>query len=257
MLNYKTISIIFLIAISTLAVCSCIVEIKFYYFIAAVLLYLAFIFYGSCYILSGFFMSAYCFKDTETREISISFDDGPVPAVSLRVLDILQEYDVKAAFFCIGHKILNNESIVKRMDEEGHLIGNHSYSHSFWYDFYSSKKMSADMQRTEEIIFNAIGKKPKCFRPPYGVINPAVKKAAHRLNYNVMGWSIRSLDTAIKNESRILDRVIKKIKPGAVILFHDTNPRILNVLRGLLSYTKSNGYKITRLDKLFEIEAYS
>lgn len=220
------------------------------------MLFLSFLVYGSFFVNSNFYIRTICSTDNSNREIAITFDDGPVREITPEVLKLLNVFGVKAAFFCIGEKIKSNKDILKRIDAEGHIVGNHTYSHSNYFDFYTSKRMKKELEDTEKIIYETIGKRVRFFRPPYGVTNPALKKAVQHLNYLVIGWSKRSLDTKSKNEKKILKRVTKKLSSGNIILFHDLNPAIINVLSEFIRYALSKDYKIVRLDQLLKTDAY-
>ena len=250
MLNLKTTNILFIILFLALCILRLFVSVNIIFFILLLVEYLLLLTYGSVFINSNFYIKTICSKTNDNKEIAITFDDGPVKEITPLILDVLKEFDVKAAFFCIGNNIVNNKSILKQIDNEGHIIGNHSFSHSNYFDFFSSKKMTEELIKTEDIIFQTIGKKVTYFRPPYGVTNPALKKAVNKMNYTVIGWSLRSFDTKYKDPSKILSRVTKKLKSGDIILFHDINPEIINVLRNFIKYALSNNYKIVRLDKL-------
>jgi len=252
MLNIKNILILFLIF---LILFLGFFLIKITYFLIILTLFIGILAYGSFYIGSNFYMRTYCFTKKTNNEISITFDDGPNSIVTPKVLDILKEYDIKATFFCIGNKIAENESILKRIYNEGHIIGNHSYSHSIYFDFFSYKKILNELNETDNIIFKLINKKPKLFRPPYGVTNPLISKASKKNNYFNIGWNIRSLDT-IKNEKEVLDRVFKKLKSGSIVLFHDNNNKIISILPGFIEYAINKNLKIISLDKLLKIDAY-
>ena len=116
---------------------------------------------------------------------------------------MLKDSNAKAAFFCIGSRINENASILKQAYDEGHLIGNHTFSHHFWFDMFSSKKMLQDLRQMDAALAAVIGVQPKLFRPPYGVTNPNLKKAIVNGQYTPVGWSVRSLDTAIKDEEKL------------------------------------------------------
>ena len=250
MLNIKTTTVAFITLLLILSILSCFISISFIFFVLIIALYVMVLAYGSYFINSHFYIRTICSKKNNNKEIAITFDDGPVKEITPLILDVLKEFDIKAAFFCIGNRIVDNESILKQINNEGHIIGNHSYSHSCYFDFFSSKRMTEELIKTEDIIFQTIGEKVKYFRPPYGVTNPALKKAVNKMNYTAIGWSLRSLDTKNKDYRKILNRVIRKLKPGDIILFHDVNPEIINVLRNFIKYALSNNYKIVRLDKL-------
>ncbi len=101
------------------------------------------------------------------------------------------------------------------------------------------------------------GLKPKLFRPPYGVINPNLKKAIFKGNYTTIGWNVRSFDTVIKDESKLLRRIKAGLKPGAIFLFHDTSKTTLQVLAQFIKEVKKEGYNIVPLDKLLHLQPYA
>ena len=228
-----------------------------YFYIILVGVYSLVLFYGCYYVGSNFFIPIICSIKTDKKVIALSFDDGPVAENTLQILQLLKDTNAKAAFFCIGGRITGNEAIVKQAYDEGHLIANHTFSHHFWFDMFSAKKMLADMRMMDEIMNSIIGKSPKLFRPPYGVTNPNLKKAIIQGNYIPVGWSMRSMDTVIKDEKKLLNKVISKIKPGAVFLFHDTSNTTVAVLPAIIKHIQANGYEIIRLDKMLNLQAYA
>ena len=139
------------------------------------LIYVSVLFCGSYFMRMGFFLKSICSVKTKDRWIALSFDDGPAGSTS-QILDILKENEVEAAFFCIGKKISGNEELLKRMVQEGHIIGNHSFSHHTFFDFFSSGKMLNDMIQMNQLVKDITGLRPRFFRPPYGVTNPNLKK---------------------------------------------------------------------------------
>lgn len=218
---------------------------------------LLFFIYGSASIQSGFYLRVLCAAKTHKRVVAISFDDGPHHDITPAVLDVLMQNDVKAVFFCIGKKISANSDTVKRMHAEGHIIGNHSYSHHHFFDLFSLKKMQHEMKQTDDLLFRTIGEKPKLFRPPYGVTNPTIARLVNLLGYTAIGWRLKSRDTVIKDEKVLSERLRKKLRPGDIILFHDTGIHVVNVLRDFISYAKENNYDIVRVDHLLNIKAYA
>jgi len=226
------------------------------FYIILVFVYLFLSVFLSFFIRSGFHMRAYCKKETKEKIIALTFDDGPDPEITPTILDILKG-KANATFFCIGSRIEGNEQIIKRMDTESHLIGNHSYSHSNWFDLFSSTRMKNEFIQTDQKIFAITGKKPLLFRPPYGVINPLLKKALRSFNYHVIGFSNRPWDTMTKNKGRILDRLIIKLKPGDVVLLHDSVPQSIPVLERFLRFIEENGFTVVSLAELFEIQPYA
>jgi peptidoglycan-N-acetylglucosamine deacetylase len=215
------------------------------------------VFYGCYYVGSNFFIKIVCSANTTKKEIAISFDDGPVTSYTPEILQLLKQDNIKATFFCIGNRIAGNENIVQQIKNEGHIIGNHSYSHHFWFDMFSAKKMQDDLQQMDEEMKRVTGLRPKLFRPPYGVTNPNLKKAIVNGGYTPVGWSVRSMDTVIKDGEKLLAKINASLKPGAVFLFHDTSKTTLEVLPQFIQEVKNKGYQIIALDKLLLLKPYA
>lgn len=210
------------------------------------------LFYASYNIRSGIYIKTLYRCKRKDKVVALTFDDGP-DLQTEKVLNLLKEYHVKACFFCIGNKIVKNKSILKRIKEEGHLIGNHSFSHLFSFPLHSSEWIKRDLKACEQQIELASNEKVRFFRPPFGVTNPLIAKAVESMHYITIGWSIRSLDTC-RTIDQALNRIKKRLKPGAVILLHDPLPESDILLLNLLKYLNENNYHIERIDKLFDLE---
>lgn len=257
MLNFNTITAIFLVLAIGLIGVHFYFDFPFYIFIILFTIYIAMLVYGSYNVRSNFYVKTVSSARTAQKQIAISFDDGPAPAYTPEILKILKEHQVKAAFFCIGKRVQENEALVKQVHEEGHIIGNHSYSHDMWFDLFPSRKMADDLEMMNSATQKIIGVKPKLFRPPYGVTNPNLKKAIQKCNFISIGWNIRSMDTVIKDAQKLLSKVTGSLKPGSVILFHDTSKATLDMLSSFILQARSMGYEIVRLDKLLNLEPYA
>jgi peptidoglycan/xylan/chitin deacetylase (PgdA/CDA1 family) len=220
------------------------------------LIYVSVLFCGSYFIRMGFFMKSICSVRTSEKMIALSFDDGPAGEKTIRILDILKDNHVEAAFFCIGKNMPDNEGILKRIINEGHIIGNHSNSHNSLFDLYSSKKMLNELELASQTCQDITGYYPRFFRPPYGVTNPNLKKAVLKGGFISIGWSIRSYDTVIGNEERLQTRILDRLKPGAILLLHDSSESTLKILPRLLKEIRNKGYKMIRLDKMINLNPY-
>lgn len=257
MLNFRNTNILFT-ALLILAILFHILHgITFFIYPVLGFVYSLVLFYGCYYIGSNFFIPVICSFPTDKKVIALSFDDGPATDYTPEILAILRGEAVKAAFFCIGNRIAGNEQLLRQLHEEGHVIGNHSYSHHFWFDMFSSEKMLADLQRMDAAMSAVTGLQPRLFRPPYGVTNPNLKKAIINGRYTPIGWNIRSLDTVIQDEQKLLKKINEAIKPGAIILFHDTSRTTLAILPAFIRQVKEHGYEIVRLDKMLNLQAYA
>ncbi len=256
MLNFRNTNILFALLMSVLIVLHFYLNVPLLVYLFTLLIYSLILFYGSYFIQSGFYIKAICAARTDKKVIAITFDDGPAESYTPQILQVLKEHDAQAAFFCIGSRIAGNEILLQAIHEQDHIIGNHSYSHHFWFDLFSAKKMLSDMKLMDVIVNEYTGLTPKLFRPPYGVTNPNVKKAIVDGGYTPVGWSLRSMDTVIKDKKKLLEKVKQNIKPGAIILFHDTSETTLGILPELIRFIKADGYRIVRLDKMINLSPY-
>ncbi len=225
-------------------------------YVLSAVAYFSIIAWGSYSIQSGFFMKTICRGPLESGAIAITFDDGPLADYTPQVLDILKMEGVKAAFFCIGQRIPGNEVLLKRVVEEGHIVGNHSFSHHFWFDLFTKKKMEEDLRRANEALQKVVGLQPKFFRPPYGVINPNLKKAIENCGFHTIGWSVRSLDTVVGDKEKLMHRVTDQLMPGDIVLFHDHGKMTLEILPTFIQTARAKGLRIVPLDELIKLEPY-
>ncbi|HVD97137.1 MAG TPA: polysaccharide deacetylase family protein [Cytophagaceae bacterium] len=256
MLTYSRTRLVFLIA-SALAVLEYfLISFPWYYLLQIPILYFVIVGYGSATISAGFFLKSICSIDTKEKVLALTFDDGPDPLKTPQILEILRLHNIKATFFVIGGKIKGSEELLKQIEREGHLIANHSFSHSYFFDFYSTSKVIDDLALANRTIQEVIGKTPKLFRPPYGVTNPNIAKALKTSGLISIGWNVRSLDTVIQNADKLYKRVISRIKPGSILLFHDTGSHTIETLKAVILFAEKNSYKTERLDQLLSIKAY-
>lgn len=257
MLTFKNTTIVFT-TLMVLFICLHVtIALPLYLLVALFVAYSIMIFYGSYFVSSGFFVAVICRGNTSFKKIAITFDDGPAGKYTPDILALLEHHAVQAAFFLIGKRIKGNEHLVKAIHENGHLIGNHSFSHHFFFDFFSSKRMFADIHSTGVLLQEEIGLRPKFFRPPYGVTTPPMKRALEKGDYIPVGWNIRSMDTMIRDESKLYHKVTKALKPGAILLFHDTCKTTVSILPQVIEYAKKQGYEFVRLDELINKPAYA
>lgn len=256
MFTFRNTTLLFFASLLTLNLLNLFgVEITTWWYFIVLALYFSISVAASFFISSGFHMKVACRRVTEHKVVAITFDDGPHPAYTPLVLDILKDR-AKATFFCIGKNIPGNESLIKRMDEEGHLVGSHSYSHAYGFDLFPAKIMRNEFEKTEALLLPILKKRPLLFRPPYGVINPLVKNALKHFPYHVIGFNNRSFDTTANNWEIPLKRVIKQLKPGDIVLFHDTTPFAPELIRQFLEALSDKGFVVIGLDELLNIKPY-
>ncbi|MDR1764093.1 MAG: polysaccharide deacetylase family protein [Dysgonamonadaceae bacterium] len=214
------------------------------------ILIFAFLVYASANIASGVYLKAECRithqgnPENAEKLLALTFDDGPDEATTPKILEILKKRGIKAVFFCTGKNLESNRELAQMIAAEGHLLGNHTYSHSFWFPFYSSKRMKAEIAHCQQIISEiAPAQSQKLFRPPFGVTNPNLRKALRGSDFRVIGWNIRSLDTVKASADAIFKRVSKRLRPGGIILFHDTLPQTADALEKFINHSKQAGYE--------------
>ena len=196
-------------------------------------------------------------KNTKKNEIALTFDDGPHPEFTPKALDLLKRHHAKATFFCIGQHIENNPELFKRIIAEGHSVGNHTYSHDTSFGFFSTKKVTDELNRTITLVKKMAGKQMNLYRPAFGVTNPMIEKAVKQLGLISIGWNVRSLDTTARNETMVLERITSKISKGDVVLLHDTSQKSIIVLERLLLFLKEKNLKSVVVDELLQITAYA
>jgi peptidoglycan-N-acetylglucosamine deacetylase len=213
------------------------------------LFWIVFFLTASFTINSGVYLKTVCHGPSEGRKIAITFDDGP-DENTIRILEILAKHNARASFFLIGEKAKKNSRVIDRIRSGNHTIGNHSYHHRFYFPIQPVKKIINEIAGTQEVIRHITGAGSSYFRPPFGVTNPLLAKALKDYNLTTVGWSVRSFDTVIENPDKVLARIIKRIKPGSIILLHDTTKNVISVVEGLLLYCEKENYSPVSLDEL-------
>ena len=216
----------------------------------SIIAYLLLLVPGSIFIRLNFYMEAQhrlrLNDSSRPPAVALTFDDGPA-AYTTAVLDILQQEQVPATFFLIGKNISGNEQVVARMHREGHTIGNHSFNHGFNFDWQSATKMEQEIVKTNAAIQQITGQPVALFRPPYGVTNPNLSRALHRTGLQSIGWSVRSMDTVAKSDSRLIAKVMRSLKNGDIILLHDRCAITARILPVLIQSIKEKGFDCVAL----------
>jgi peptidoglycan-N-acetylglucosamine deacetylase len=258
---------VILLFFSLAVVAAVLFKAPWYIFAVIIFITLLVFVYGSAYIGSGFYIDVICnargaavkqhpARKEKAKMIALTFDDGPDCTVTPAVLQVLGKYNVKATFFCAGKNILKNPELVKKIDNDGHIIGNHSFSHHYLFDIFPKKQMTNEIRVTGNLIWRNTGKRPLLFRPPYGVTNPVLAVALKGTAYKAIGWSLKSRDTTNKNKDSVTLRLKKRLQEGDIILFHDTLGHLPAILDGFLEYVNEKGYRAVRIDELLNIKAY-
>ena len=180
------------------------------------------------------------------KYIALTFDDGPSRKYTPLLLDCIKERGVHATFFLMGKNIEGEEDIVKRMSEEGHLIGNHSYEH-IQLTKAGAKAVCEAVEHTQEQIEAITGKRPEYIRPPYGDWNEELEE---EIGMTPVLWSLDSLDWKLKDTGKIIHQVLKDVKDGDIILLHDIFPSSVEAALELIDILQKEGYVFVTADEL-------
>ncbi len=217
-------------------------------------LFIAITAFGSFKMSSQVFVDSVCSNPAFPKGLLLTFDDGPHPENTIEILDILDKNKVKALFFVIGEKVANNPQITEEINSRGHLIGIHTYSHSSFFGFYPVKKVVDEIRSTREVVSQITGKTPVLFRPPFGVTNPSIAKSVKKMGCVAVGWSVRSFDTKIKKGDEILEKTLKKLKGGDIVLFHDTVKGTVEMLDSFINESRRKGFEFIVPEKFLPEE---
>lgn len=177
--------------------------------------------------------------------IAFTFDDGP-SSYTEKLLEILKENESKATFFITGNVIRQNESIIKKIQDEGHQIGVHGFSHVSFTDL-DIDEVDAEIAVTQDILYD-IGVKPSnAVRPPFGKLNETIKEQIHS---PFILWNIDTEDWKTRNKDKIKNRVLNNISEGSIILMHDAYPATIEAFKELIPTLKEKGYKLVTVDEM-------
>lgn len=182
----------------------------------------------------------------QPKYVALTFDDGPSRKCTPVLLDGLKERDVHVTFFLMGKNIEGNEEIVKRMSDEGHLIGNHSYEH-IQLTKAGPEAVCEAVEHTQKQIEAITGKRPEYIRPPYGDWNEELEE---EIGMIPVLWSVDSLDWKLKDTGKILRRVLKDVKDGDIILLHDIFSSSVEAALELIDILQKEGYVFVTADEL-------
>ena len=166
--------------------------------------------YSSTFVLQG---------PGNRREVALTFDDAPDDVFTPMVLDVLKREGVKATFFCVGNRIEKHPDVMRRIVAEGHVVGNHSYSHAN-LPRLSDEKFREEIRKTDELIRKFTGYTPSFVRPPYGNITEEQIKWLASQKRKIVGWNVDSLDWKSLSREEVKTNILAHVKPGAIILQH-------------------------------------
>lgn len=203
----------------------------------------------------NFFGPFICRGDNSQKCVALTFDDGPDARSTPALLNFLRDEKIEATFFCIGKNVAANRELTARILREGHLLGNHTFNHSNFTNFFTVARLRDELIQTQTAIQNAAAIAPQWFRPPMGLSNPRTFRVAQELGLKVIGWSARGFDTVSADPKKIVARIVRRLEPGGIILLHDSNipaDRLVLTVKLLLANLRERGYEVVRLDKILK-----
>lgn len=177
---------------------------------------------------------------------ALTFDDGPSAVYTPKLLDGLKERGIKASFFLLGRNIPGNEEIVKRMQKEGHLIGNHTYNH-VQLNTLSETRAREEILKTNNAIYEAAGIYPQYMRPPFGAWKKNMELCVEMIP---VFWNIDTMDWKTQDVSSVLEIVFTEIKDGAIILMHDEYEESVAAALAVADRLQEKGYQLVTVDRL-------
>ena len=192
---------------------------------------------------------------TPGAAVALTFDDGPDPAVTPAVLDLLAASGAQASFFCIGARAAAHPALVRRVAAAGHGVENHSLTHPHHFAGLAGSALRRQVEGAQAVLADATGEPPRWFRAPMGLRSPLLDPALRRAGLDAAAWTRRGYDTRCADPDTVLRRLLHGLRPGDVLLLHDGNaartadgiPVVLRVLPRLLAVLTARGLAAAKL----------
>ena len=197
----------------------------------------------------------------DRNEVALTFDDGPDANFTLPIAAVLEQYGVRGTFFEVGKAIVRNPQITQTLMDRGHIVGNHSYHHGA---FSYLDPRYAELGLTEDVFRDRLHTCPALFRPPHGTHTPFMSRVVDNAGMKLVTWDVSAKDWVETDSEALAAHVLKKVKPGSIILLHDSidgNPGadrsvVVKALPAILEGLKAKGLTPVTLDKLLGVPAY-
>lgn len=195
---------------------------------------------------------------TDTKEIFLTFDDGPIPEITEWVLHQLEQYNAKATFFCIGDNIQKHPAVFQKVIAQGHAVGNHTFNHLKGWEtslnvYIENTKKCTETINSFQPSQSFVTEHGKLFRPPYGKIKPAQARELRCLGYKIIMWDVISMDfDAAVTPEKCLENVLKNVESGSIIVFHDSVKAWKNleyVLPKTLEFLQERGFVCSKINR--------
>lgn len=206
----------------------------------------------------GFFLSVISRRKMDRRAVALTFDDGPDPDVTPRLLELLRRHGVPATFFVTGARVESHPGVIREILSQGHTLGNHSHHHDPLLMLRSRATLREEVARTQELL-SAFAVRPLTFRPPVGIMNSRLPGVLRELGLCCVTFSCRAFDRGNRRVARLAEIILRKVRPGDIILLHDVAPKCgdgiekwLAETEAILSGLKGQGYRLLPLEELID-----
>ncbi len=190
------------------------------------------------------------------QAVALTFDDGPDPASTPELLRLLATHRIPATFFITGKKAAAHPELIREIVEQGHTVGNHSYSHDIFIMFKGRRALQREIETTQSIL-HAYGIRSFAFRPPVGITNPLLKRILRKTGMYTVNFSCRALDVGNRRVKQLAEKILKRIQPDDIVILHDIRPKEepllpywLNELELMLSGIEQKGLAILPLSEI-------
>ncbi|MEU6723148.1 polysaccharide deacetylase family protein [Nonomuraea wenchangensis] len=184
-----------------------------------------------------------------TKCVALTFDDGPGPHTA-ELLDILKRENARATFFVVGANAAAQPDLLRRMSDEGHLVGNHSWSHTD-LSKPGTAKIADSLERTRDAVAATIGQAPTLVRPPYGAVSGRLRNVAREQGFPLVTWNVDAFDQQGGATKDIVDRSVRGAHPGAIILLHDIHRESVAAVPDILKRLRGKGYTFVTVPELY------
>ena len=180
-------------------------------------------------------------------QVCLTFDDGPHPQITGRVLELLERHRAQASFFCVGEKAAAHPEIVREIARRGHSVENHSHRHPNTFALCGMALLRREVETAQAVLTSITGRSPQFFRAPMGLRSPLLGFVLARSGLRYVSWTRRGFDTVSRDPARVLARLTSGLAAGDVLLLHDSAPASLAVLVPLLEHISARGLKCVSL----------
>lgn len=200
--------------------------------------------------------------DVKDKVVALTFDDGPSPVWTPQILDELKKADVKATFFMLGEHVKKYPDVARRVAEEGHEIGNHTYGHPALV-YYNKEELKEEIRACEKVIRETTGRTTCIFRPPKAWLSKREKKKIREMGYEVVLWTLNSKDWVTFDDKYMIKYILGHVRPGDIILFHDSGGTFsveggdrhetVLAVRRLIERLHEKGYRFVTVTELMKM----